>query len=231
MFYRTKLNCHNLTYFNIKTKDAINFLWTEVDGGLKAPVFVSIHIDYLEKALEENPGITEVIIYSDNCIYQNKNTTLSTALRRFAAKHGVIVTWKYLQVGHTFMEGDSVHRCIEAEVKDRDINIPQDYVTCIKKARKNPFPYKVRLDSTLPYDFFKDYEFEQDVMSIRPGTKPTDPTVNDLKVIRFTPGGAISYKLHHSDHEFQQLQLNRRVCAPVDPTYPPLYSSPRPHIL
>ena len=81
MFYRTKLNCHNLTYYNLKTKDAINFLWTEVSGGLKAPVFTTIHLDFLTQALEENPGITEVRIWPDGCVYQNKNAILSAALR------------------------------------------------------------------------------------------------------------------------------------------------------
>ena len=27
MFYQTKLNCHNLSYFNIKTKKVMNYLW------------------------------------------------------------------------------------------------------------------------------------------------------------------------------------------------------------
>ena len=229
MFYRTKLNCHNLTYYNLKTKDSMNYLWTEVSGSLKAPVFTTIHIDYLEQAILQNPGTTEIIIHSDNCIYQNKNATNATALRRFAAKHGVVIIWKYLVVGHTFMEGDSVHRLIEDQLKGRDVNIPEDYVSVIKNARIKPCPYKVRLNSPLPYSFFKNYEHKQDITTIRPGTQPSDPTVNDLKAIRYSPDGAIHYKLHGEDQEFQPLQLGRKVDAPAtDITYPPLYTSPRP---
>ena len=52
--YRTKLNCHNLMYFDLKTKDVMDFLWNEVSGGLEASVFTSIHVDYIRTHLEEN---------------------------------------------------------------------------------------------------------------------------------------------------------------------------------
>jgi hypothetical protein len=112
MFYRTKLNCHNLTYYNLKTKKVLNYLWTETTGGLESSVFTSIHVDFITKSLEEDPDITDVIILSDGCIYQNKNDTESSAIRRIAAKYKVTITWKYLEVGHTYMECDSAHRCI-----------------------------------------------------------------------------------------------------------------------
>ena len=96
MYYRTKLNTHNLTYYNLKTKDVLNYLWTETSGGLTASIFTSIHLDYLNKAMLENPDIEEVIIWSNGCVYQNKNSTLGSALRAIAAKHKIQVTWKYL---------------------------------------------------------------------------------------------------------------------------------------
>ena len=56
MFYRTKLNIHNLTFYILKTKRAMNCLWTEVSGGLVASVSTTIHLDHLEKCIRENPG-------------------------------------------------------------------------------------------------------------------------------------------------------------------------------
>ena len=51
---------------------------------------------------------------------------------------GVTITWKYLEVGHTYMECDSAHRCIEQRVACHDVivNVPHDYVNIIKRARK-----------------------------------------------------------------------------------------------
>ena len=79
------------------------------------------------------------------------------------------------------MECDSAHRCIEKQVGKQDVNVPHDYVNIIKRARINPIPYEVRFDEVLPYSFFKNYEYKQDVKSIRPGSRVHDPTVNELK--------------------------------------------------
>ena len=145
----------------------MNYMWSEDRGGLEASVFIRIHLDYLTKCVEENPDIKEIIIHSDCCVHQNKNDTQASALRRCAAKHNMTVTWKHLQVGHTYMECDSAHRCIENQIAKQDVNVPRDYVNIIKRARNNPVPYQVRFNDILPYSFFKNYEsLKQDVPSI-----------------------------------------------------------------
>ena len=58
----TKLNCHNLTYYNGNTEEVMNYVRTEVSGGLDASVFTSIHLDHLEKCVEEHPLIDVTII-------------------------------------------------------------------------------------------------------------------------------------------------------------------------
>lgn len=52
MYYRNKLNVHNVTCRDSTTGTALNYMWTEVEGGLDSSVFVSIHIDYLKERLE-----------------------------------------------------------------------------------------------------------------------------------------------------------------------------------
>ena len=66
-------------------------------------------------------------------------------------------------------------------MKKQDINIPEDYISVIKHARFNPFPHKVRFDNILPHTSFMDFEAAQDIPTIRPGSRATDPTVNDIK--------------------------------------------------
>ena len=53
MFFRTKLNLHDFTFYNLKNKDVVNYLWSEVNGDLEASNFTSCYIAYL-KALERN---------------------------------------------------------------------------------------------------------------------------------------------------------------------------------
>ena len=83
-------NIHNLTYFNLKNKKVLNYLWDETEAGLTSPVFISIHMDYLSKQIEENPEVEEIIVHSNGCVYQNKNAPLANGVRRLAVKHGIV---------------------------------------------------------------------------------------------------------------------------------------------
>ena len=198
----------------------MNYLWTEVSAGLESSVFTTIHIDHLKKCVDENPTVNTIVVWCDGCIYQNKNACQASALRRFAVKYNITIIFKYLVVGHTFMECDSVHSTIESNMKGKDINVPQDYIGIIKNARENPFPYEVRFDDLLPHTFFLNYEAHQDIRSIRPGSKTSDPTVTDVRQLRYTPDGSISYKLTHDINDnFQELPAIRRMVKPIDPEY------------
>jgi hypothetical protein len=50
----------------------------------------------------------------------------------------------------------------------------------------------------LEFDFFRDFESKYNFCSIRPGKRAGDPTVNDLRAIRYI-GSEVQYKLRHSD--------------------------------
>lgn len=208
IYFRTKLGCHNFTIYNVTSHQATCFWFTEIDNGLTASTFVSCVINYLERhcLLKKLP----IIIYSDGCTFQNRNNILSNALLNFAILHNIEVTQKYLTKGHTQMECDSVHACIERKLRNREIELPSDYAKASREARRNPEPYEV---IQLSYDFFKDYsrsEFHRYV-SIRPGK---DHTVTDIKALNYNPNGKIQFKLNF-DHEFQDLPSRSKVIAPV----------------
>lgn len=51
----------------------------------------------------------------------------------------------------------------------------------------------------MSFDFVKDYAEKSTLMydSIRPGKKTGDPTVNDIRVIKYSPDGRIQVKICH----------------------------------
>lgn len=49
--------------------------------------------------------------------YQNRNVTLSCALRRFEVTHNIEIEQKFLEKGHTYMECDSVHAAVGRKIK------------------------------------------------------------------------------------------------------------------
>jgi len=219
LYFKQKLAVHNFTLYNLANDDVVCYVWHEGEGELNANIFASFVTSYLENETECDK---EVIIYSDGCGNQNRNATLSNALSALARKKGISIIQKYLEKGHTQMECDSVHSVIERRKKHRDLHCPAQYVQLIKEARLKT-PYKVHY---VQHDFFKDYSSLRMYSSIRPGRKVGDPTVTDLRCIKYLPSGEIQWKLRHTDDWKLLLQPRRgAIHGCDDANIKPLYSS------
>lgn len=96
------------------------------------------------------------------------------------------------------MECDSAHSTIERNYKNIDVYLPIQYSIHTIAARKFPMPYRSKL---LDHTFFKDFSNEKMMVykSIRPGHRPGDPTVNELRWIQYEPTGLIYYKINFED--------------------------------
>lgn len=219
LYYKSKLCVHHFTVYNMATKDVQSYVWHEGEGGLTANEFASCITDFLE----ENPGFMKYVIYSDGCTYQNRNSTLSKALLHFSVKKNVRIEQKVLEKGHTQMEVDSVHSCVERQLRNASVYVPAQYVDRIQSSRSIPRPYRVKY---VQHGFFKDFSHTSNVESIRPGRKVGDPAVTDLRCLLYSPDGSIYYKLKHGTEEYQPLPKGRRYQSITlqDPT--PLYSGP-----
>lgn len=201
-YYKTKLCSHNLTIYNVASHQCTNYWFNETQADLTAPTFVSCLIDYLKEHCLEKP--LPVTIYSDGCTYQNRNVIMANALLHFSVQYNIQIEQKFLEKGHTTMECDSVHACIERKLKNRDIFLPADYVVATKEARKKPFPYDVKY---LNHDFVKDYTAKnlQYYDSIRPGKKAGDPVVTDIVCLKYNNlENGIEYKIRYEE-DYQQL--------------------------
>ncbi|CAB3251768.1 unnamed protein product [Arctia plantaginis] len=197
LYYKTKLQVHNLCFYDNITKDGYCFVWNESEGGLSADEFAFIWTYFIEKKIlskVENKTDLRVIIYSDGCGYQNRNVTLSNALLNLAVKNQITIEQKYLEVGHTQMEVDAMHSSIERRMRNRIVNVPADYIEIIKTARNSPFYVKY-----LEHGFFKAFNNITSNKSIRPGRTAGDPKVTDIRALMYSPSGNISYKLRFSN--------------------------------
>lgn len=207
----------------MKNHQGFCYVWHEGEGDITAHEFASIICSFIT---DQNVGEgEEVIIYSDNCGYQNKNSTLSNALFNLAIDKKIIITQKYLEKGHTQMEVNSMHACIERRLKNRHINIPAEYAAHCTKARQSN-PYKVQY---LNHTFFRNYDKVNYLSSIRPGTRPGEPTVNDLKVLKYTPSKEIYSKLDYTDDwSLLKKRFKKKVQAIIpNDSLPNLYTGPR----
>ena len=86
LYYKTKLQLHNFTLFDMKTKNCHCYMWEEVQGYLSSEVFVFLQYFHFERFLKDNPAVKELIIWSDGCGYQNRNTAVTNAYIELSRK-------------------------------------------------------------------------------------------------------------------------------------------------
>lgn len=101
---------------------------------------------------------------------------------------------KILTKGHTEMEVDSMHWCVEKQYRHKTVSIPAYYTTFCLKARLKQ-PHEVHY---LEHYYFRDYSKLQKCKSIRPGNKASNPTVTDIVTLQYENIN-VFYKLNFSD--------------------------------
>lgn len=216
------MTAHNFTVYNSATHDAMAYWFDETECSLSASIFATCLIDYLSELLDQ--ASKTIILYSDGCGYQNRNSILSNALIHLSVVRKVTIIQKYLEKGHTQMECDSIHSTIERSYAKTDIYLPSQYSIHTKTARKYPMPYRSR---HLDHTFFKHFTKDMVYKSIRPGHRPGDPTVNELRWIQYEPTGLIYYKVNFED-DLQEIPTRPKQITEFD-SFSTLYQS-RPKI-
>jgi len=118
-------------------------------------VFNQCFLTVVLSLISQKPEIENVVLFSDTCSGQNRNQFFcSMVIYALSLKETNVkqLDHLYMESGHSQMECDSVHACIEREVRKKQINGPTDYYSSVRKARKPPYE-AVCMDG----DDFKDF--------------------------------------------------------------------------
>ena len=89
LYYKTKLQVHNFTLFDMKTKNGYCYVLEEVQGDLSSEVFAFLQYSHFERFLKDNQAVKKLIIWSDGCGYQNRNTAVTNAYIELSPKQNV----------------------------------------------------------------------------------------------------------------------------------------------
>lgn len=217
VYFKTKLSVHNFTVYNIVTKHCTCYWFDETQADLQSSTFVSFVFDYIKRFLNDGKPI---IIYSDGCTYQNRNNIMSNALLRLSEELKVTIEQKFLVKGHTQMECDSVHANIERKLKNRKIFLPSDYIRACEQSRTSTEKYVTKL---VNHTFFSNFNKNHVYSSIRPGRKTGDPTVTDVRALKYSEQ-KIFFKLNF-DSEYEELpQRTRKNISPNNSEYDRLHT-------
>lgn len=108
-YYKCRLNCFNFIIFEIGTKRSLCYFWHEAVASRGANKIATCLFSYISTL----PPNTDIIFYSDNCIGQNKNKiVISMYLYAVCNTEVNSIVHKFLTVGHTQNEGNSMHSVI-----------------------------------------------------------------------------------------------------------------------
>lgn len=133
-FYKRKLSCYNLTIFASGDQKGYCFVWDEIEAGRGAAEIASCLWKFI--IMKVKSGVKVLIIYSDNCSAQNKNQFLFAMYIMASIRFNIQIIHRYLEPGHTHLEADSVHACIQNSIKNVEIFEPSMWYNAIRIAKK-----------------------------------------------------------------------------------------------
>lgn len=145
-FYKMKLCCYNLTAYLDKTKIVYNAIWHEFICGRAGVHIANAIICILKRVVHDNPKLRKIIMWSDSCVPQNRNSILSFALQHFLSlpESGQleVIEQKFGEPGHgNIQEIDAAHSCIERYIKHLEIWSP---LSLIRTLLKIPNTWKLK---------------------------------------------------------------------------------------
>lgn len=96
---------------------------------------------------------------------QNKNSIVVSMLGDSVQEHPTLdeINLKFLEVGHTYMECDSMHSVIERAARDKQVFAPKDWYKIVRQAKKTGHQYNVQV---LQYNQFLNYKNVKNHVSI-----------------------------------------------------------------
>ena len=193
-FYLRKLSVYNMTAHLSLDKDVYCCIWSESQSGRAGNDLASAILRILESVLTTHPQLKNLILWSDSCVPQNRNSIMSTAIKHFLNAHPDVesITQKFSASGHgCVQEVDAVHSSIDQKLKKTEVYSPLGLIRILKSVRRQK-PFNILQ--------MKDVDF----LNIQAGAKSYNFTkvpftqVKQLKYYSNHPF-TVSFKTKHAD--------------------------------
>lgn len=200
-YFSRKLVLFNETFAPVgdfsKQQKTKCMLWHEGEAGRKAFNIANAYIAFLK---EDAARADEVTFFTDNCNSQNKNWLLFSVLQRVVNDkdfRAQLITFNYLEVGHTYMSADSVHGSIGTALKCKEnIYDMRDYLETILQSRGN-------MEATL-LDHSDQILFKSDAKA-----RSAFP-IKNMKSVQFRRGSTCMYVRDNYDRAFIEVDFLTR---------------------
>ncbi|CAG9820025.1 unnamed protein product [Phaedon cochleariae] len=147
-YYKCKLNVYNLTaHCNINNR-VYNCIWHECNGGRTGNDLASALVKILGGIADDNPFLTKIILWSDSCVPQNKNSYMTMALKYYLDSPMCnsirIIEHKYGEPGHGNVQKiDVAHSIIEKFLRNVEIASPVGLIRLLLKLPQKKYKFKI----------------------------------------------------------------------------------------
>lgn len=205
-YYKKKFAVYNLTGFDIVQKRGYCTLWHELLGGRKGIDIASALYLLLEKLLEERPNVKTIILWSDSCVPQNKNSHMSAALLYFLKKHPTVegITQKFQVPGHSCVqEVDAMHSVLDRHLNKLELHSPLAIFKAIKNVRSKK-PYKLTI---MQKQHFLDFKMLSKCMTLT-----NVPYKNVVQIAYENNVNIVKFKLKFSEVSLHPVSLLKGSC-------------------
>lgn len=145
-FYKQKLICYNLTAHCNLNKVVYCSVWNEGICGRGGVHLANGVIKILKEVVKDNPTVENIILWSDSCVPQNKNSFMSLALQTFldSTSNVQIIEQKFGEPGHgNIQEIDSAHSVIEKHMRNLDVHSPLGLLKILASIPKGKLSFKI----------------------------------------------------------------------------------------
>lgn len=202
-YYSRKFSVFNLTGYDLNQRQGYCMLWHEGVSGRDGNDIASATVRLLEKILAsyDNP-VEELILWSDACVPQNKNSFMATALIELLnqSNHLKIIHQKFQEPGHSCVqEVDSVHSVIDRHLERLEVHSPLAMVRTLLKVRskKKLRVYQMRKAC------FKDYKSVAKTFT----TLDQVPFSKIKHIVYTKDSNLVKYKTSFDEEDFKEVNF------------------------
>ena len=198
-FYKRKLCTFNMTGTFSLTKKSYFSVWHEGTGGRTGNNMACAVVRILDEVLLDHPDLSEITLWSDSCVSQNKNSVMTMALTEFMKKHPnlKIIIQKFSEAGHSsIQEVDNVHSVIERHLRHQEVYSPAGL---LKKLSTIKNCKVIQLSDFFDYYTLAKQEYNFDRVPFK--------QVRQLKLCQVA--GTVSFKLGHDQLDWTTVRARK----------------------
>lgn len=209
IYYKHKLNVYNFTIYDASNADGYCYVWDETHGQKGS---IEIGTCLLKYLFALPVTVSHVASFSDTCGGQNRNKYVAAAMLFAVNKidHLKIIDLKFMESGHSYLEADSMHACIERARRHKKIYSTREWCLLISAARIKRAYIVENLQFT---EFFDLKQLVNDIV-INTTRNTSNEKVNwlHIKWLRFQKDKPfiIQYKYRLSDLNFLEIDVTSR---------------------